>query len=1163
MADEDIVIRAILEDETSDPAERIQRALDELGRANRDTADDTDTLTESQRRNTDEQRTNRRETDDNTASRARNSRSTRQNTSDTDSNTSSQRRNTKERDKSSKSAKDSSKVFSKLSKLMMPLGKGAVILDAISMAGPAVGALGAAGIAAGAGLAQMSGAALPLPALMLGAGQAVGVLKMATSGLGDASKALMDGDFSKFAEATKDMDPAAVALAKSMGELGGQFKNIKRDVQGTALAGLAQPFSDLGNKLMPMVRQSFLTTAKGINVAATEVLRFGNSAQGISAFRTILNGTGDISYRLAASFGAAGKAGIAMGAAVMPVAQKMGADIADGITGLSNAILANQGKITAFADRGYALFKRLVGILVDLGKGIYNIGKLSGSLGSFMGTGLEDAARSFKDWTESAAGQQKITQMFENAKPVLSAIANLIKQVALAFGGLMNSANNQNLVDVINKLAEAVPTLASLAQQASGGFIQNLLQIATAIASIVDNMNALGPASLLMSAVAEPMDILAKIFNALPGPIQQAIGYIVMFGLALKTAAGTAAGQWVVSQIMATSAVSAFRTRLALAAWGVQLYAKSLATAAMGKFRTGVAAMGTAVTAVGRGFRAAAVAVRVFSMSILSFLFTNPIGWIILAVVALIAVFVLLWKKCEGFRNVVKSIGQWFVSVWNGVLFPMIMKVWDWMRDVWNRVYGFIKGIVMGIVNWFKTNWDTIKTVATTVFNVIKTVVGIVFTVLKTYVMVYLTVIKFVFNIVKTVVVAVFNFLKPFIMAFFTVIKAAVMVFAAVFRAVWFVIKAVAVVVFSAIRIAFYILVAIFKIGLLAIKFAFTAVFTVLKVIFMVWWTGVKAIFNVIVIVWTAIWNAVKAVFSVVWNAILAVIRFLTPVVMTVLNFVKMIFTTVWNAIVMVVTTVINIIMNIIRTIIGVVSSVLGVVFGIWNSVWNTFTGIVGSVIGVIRGIIDSIVGVVSRVTNTIRNAFTSAFGAIRDFVMPIINTIKNIIDRIKDAASGLANTVGNLVSKIPGLATGGIPVIGQSTMVGEVGPEAFVTHTGKVSMVGTKGPEVRQFHQPGYVVPSHVLATGVNDGTVPRNVMSKLQNAMSGVGAADPGSAYERAPRSNLSSNTYMQEQSGGGGNHYDFRGANFGGGNPGDVKAAVKAAIAEAERERRQRGH
>lgn len=67
----------------------------------------------------------------------------------------------------------------------------------------------------------------------------------------------------------------------------------------------------------------------------------------------------------------------------------------------------------------------------------------------------------------------------------------------------------------------------------------------------------------------------------------------------------------------------------------------------------------------------------------------NPIGLIIAAVAALIAIFVTLWNKCEGFREFFKKLGDVLVKVFQGAV-------------------DFIKKIFTGIIDWFKNNWKNI-----------------------------------------------------------------------------------------------------------------------------------------------------------------------------------------------------------------------------------------------------------------------------------------------------------------------------------------------------------------------------------------------------------------------------------------------------------------------
>ena len=79
----------------------------------------------------------------------------------------------------------------------------------------------------------------------------------------------------------------------------------------------------------------------------------------------------------------------------------------------------------------------------------------------------------------------------------------------------------------------------------------------------------------------------------------------------------------------------------------------------------------------------------------------SPITWIIIAIIALVAVFVILWKKCEGFRN-------FWIGLWEG-LQPFVQ----------GAIEG-VKGMIMGLVNIIKTVWNTIKTIFDTVINFVK-----------------------------------------------------------------------------------------------------------------------------------------------------------------------------------------------------------------------------------------------------------------------------------------------------------------------------------------------------------------------------------------------------------------------------------------------------------
>lgn len=78
----------------------------------------------------------------------------------------------------------------------------------------------------------------------------------------------------------------------------------------------------------------------------------------------------------------------------------------------------------------------------------------------------------------------------------------------------------------------------------------------------------------------------------------------------------------------------------------------------------------------------------VLQMLNLTFL-TSPIFWIIAAIIALVAIFVVLWKKCDWFRN-------FWIGLWNGIV-DIVVGAWEW-----------IKGLFTGVIDFISNNWQAL-----------------------------------------------------------------------------------------------------------------------------------------------------------------------------------------------------------------------------------------------------------------------------------------------------------------------------------------------------------------------------------------------------------------------------------------------------------------------
>lgn len=80
----------------------------------------------------------------------------------------------------------------------------------------------------------------------------------------------------------------------------------------------------------------------------------------------------------------------------------------------------------------------------------------------------------------------------------------------------------------------------------------------------------------------------------------------------------------------------------------------------------------------------------------------NPIGLVIVALVALAAVFVLLWKHSETFRSIVTAAF--------GAVKAAASAVFTWVKDHWTLILGILTGPVGAAVIFIVTHWQQIKT---------------------------------------------------------------------------------------------------------------------------------------------------------------------------------------------------------------------------------------------------------------------------------------------------------------------------------------------------------------------------------------------------------------------------------------------------------------------
>jgi TP901 family phage tail tape measure protein len=113
--------------------------------------------------------------------------------------------------------------------------------------------------------------------------------------------------------------------------------------------------------------------------------------------------------------------------------------------------------------------------------------------------------------------------------------------------------------------------------------------------------------------------------------------------------------------------------------------------------------------------------IKMVGLAIKGAFVANPIGVIIVAIIAVIGIFVVLYKKCEWFRNMVnvvwKAIKDTFSNVWEWIkgrfnaLMDIGAKAWDGLKNSATIIIDKIKDAFKGFFDWLHNKWENLKSI--------------------------------------------------------------------------------------------------------------------------------------------------------------------------------------------------------------------------------------------------------------------------------------------------------------------------------------------------------------------------------------------------------------------------------------------------------------------
>lgn len=365
-----------------------------------------------------------------------------------------------------------------------------------------------------------------------------------------------------------------------------------------------------------------------------------------------------------------------------------------------------------------------------------------------------------------------------------------------------------------------------------------------------------------------------------------------------------------------------------------------------------ISAVGTIMTIVPK-IAGVINTVKTAFMALNATMLANPIVLIVAAIVALIAIFVVLWNKCEGFRN-----------FWKGL--------WEGIKNIVSTVVEALKGFFTGVIDFVKNNWQALLLMLVNPF-------AGAFKLLYDNCEGFRNFINGILEKIKTALTNAWT-------AITTGIQTAWNAISSFFTTIWEGIKT------------------IFSTVLEAIKTAITTYINAYK-------TVITTVFNAIKTVVTTVWNAIKTAIDTVLNAIKTAMttawKAIKTTVTTVVNAIKTVITTVWNAIKTAITTIMNTIKSTISSIWnGIKSTISGIVNGIKSTVSTVFNNMLSAIKNTVGKIASSIKSGFQTAISFITSLPSQALQWGKDMIMGIVNGIKSCINAVGDAVKSVADKI-------------------------------------------------------------------------------------------------------------------------------------------------------------
>ncbi|GAS98794.1 uncharacterized protein RMCC_5759, partial [Mycolicibacterium canariasense] len=322
---------------------------------------------------------------------------------------------------------------------------------------------------------QLAQAGAVIPGIWATAGASIGTAVLGFKGMGDAIKALNDGDLDKATKAMKDMDPAAQNVAKSVSKFTqGPLKDLTKGLQAKMFDGISQGFDDLVAKRMPNVTKGLGGISEAWNGTLKQLLSTAGSDSTGSLLDRIFGNTAEGQKRANAAIDPLVKGIGTLAAAGSDAIPRLADALGRVAARFSNFITAadQDGRLAKWIDEGLTGVTNLGNTFLNLGKSITAITKAAGGDGGLLKL-LETGSQRLADFLNSGEGQQKLTAFFADARQRLADWLPVLKNIATTVGDAFGAFQRwgDTIFPVISGLTSALASMPGLVNTAVTAFL--------------------------------------------------------------------------------------------------------------------------------------------------------------------------------------------------------------------------------------------------------------------------------------------------------------------------------------------------------------------------------------------------------------------------------------------------------------------------------------------------------------------------------------------------------------------------------------------------------------------------------------------------------------------------------------------------------------------